>query len=153
MSAPRPLSGRKVLLIALGAFAVVILANTLLAVYAVRSFSGLVVPNSYVASQDFDTRRDAQAALGWTLELAYADGALRLAITDPAGSTVRPAELGLTVGRPTTTRDDHQLTLEPTVGGYAGAVALPPGAWRVEIVATAEDGTAYYQSRELRVAP
>jgi nitrogen fixation protein FixH len=112
-----------------------------------------VVPNSYVASQDFDTRRDAQAALGWTLDLGYADGALRLAITDPAGRAVRPATLGVTVGRPTTTRDDHLLVLEPTVGGYAGGVELPPGAWRVEIVAATEDGTAFYQSRELRVAP
>ena len=153
MSAPRPLSGRKVLMIALGAFAVVILANTLLAVYAVRSFSGLVVPNSYVASQDFDERRAAQAALGWTLDLGYAEGEFRLAIADAAGRPVRPAELGVTVGRPTTTREDRRLELEPTVGGYAGAVELPRGAWRVEVVATAEDGTLFYQSRELRVAP
>jgi nitrogen fixation protein FixH len=153
MSGSRPLSGRKVLMIALGAFGVVIFANVTLAVYAVRSFSGLVVPNSYVASQDFDARRDAQAALGWALDLGYADGALRLAITDLAGRAVRPATLGVTVGRPTTTRDDHRLALEPTVGGYAGALQLPRGAWRVEVVATADDGTAFYQSRELRVAP
>jgi len=153
MSAPRPLTGRKVLMIALGAFAVVILANTLLAVYAVRSFSGLVVPNSYVASQSFDERRTAQAALGWSLDLAYADGAVRLDLADSAGRAVRPAALAVTVGRPTTTRDDQLLPLEPTVGGYAAAVDLVRGVWRVEIVATAEDGTAYYQSRELRVAP
>jgi nitrogen fixation protein FixH len=46
VSAGRRLTGRAVLLIALGAFGVVILANAVLAFYAVGTFSGLVVPNS-----------------------------------------------------------------------------------------------------------
>ena len=72
----RPLTGRRVALIALAAFAVMLTPNIILAVKAVETFSGLVVPNSYVASQNFDRDRTAQQALGWTVTLDQADGVL-----------------------------------------------------------------------------
>ncbi|MER2508856.1 FixH family protein [Amaricoccus sp.] len=149
----RVLTGRAVLLIALGAFAVTLAVNLLLAFTAVRTFSGLVVDNSYVASQHFNAARDAQLALGWTVTLTddVDAGVLRLAFTNASGAIVRPAALSVTLGRPTTTRDDQTIVLEETVGGYAGAAPLAPGLWRVEIVATATDGTAFHQSRSLRV--
>ena len=145
------LTGRRVLLIATGVFLLMLIPNLMLAVFAVRTFSGLVVPNSYVASQEFDRVRTAQLALGWTARLAHADGVLRLDLADTAGAPVRPATLAVTVGRPTTTRDDRTLTLLPTPTGYAAEAPLPPGAWRVELAATAADGTAFNQSRDLAV--
>jgi nitrogen fixation protein FixH len=151
MAMTRPLTGRRVLAIALAAFGVILAANITMSVYAVRSFSGLVVPNSYVASQSFDARRDAQQALGWDLALGYADGALTLALSDAAGRPVRPEVLEVSVGRPTTTRDDRALALEPMPEGYGAGVDLAPGSWRVEIVALAADGTPFHQSRSLTV--
>lgn len=145
------LTGRRVLLIATGIFLTMLVPNLVLAVFAVRTFSGLVVPNSYVASQEFDRVRAAQMALGWTARLAHADGVLRLDLADAAGAPVRPATLAVTVGRPTTTRDDRALTLLATPTGYAADAPLAPGAWRVEIAATAPDGTAFHQSRDLLV--
>ena len=49
------------------AFGVIIGVNLVLALSAVRTFPGLEVKNSYVASQTFDERRAAQEALGWTV--------------------------------------------------------------------------------------
>ena len=49
-----PLTGRKVLLIAVVAFGVIIGVNVLMAVKAISTFPGLEVQNSYVASQVFD---------------------------------------------------------------------------------------------------
>ncbi len=152
MPMTRPLTGRKVLAIALGAFGIILAANITMSVYAISTFSGLVVPNSYIASQSFDARRDAQEALGWTLALDHAEDALTLAVTDTAGRTVRPAMIEATIGRPTTLRDDQSLALMEAPGGYIAEAALAPGAWRVEIVAFAEDGTAFHQSRSLYVA-
>jgi nitrogen fixation protein FixH len=56
------------------------------------------------------------------------------------------------VGRPTTDRDDVVLNLQPTPAGYAAAVPLAPGAWRVDITARAENGTDFLQYRSLWVS-
>jgi nitrogen fixation protein FixH len=150
-AASRPLTGRRVAVIA-GAIAVLVLApNVVLTILAVSTFSGLVVPNSYVASQEFDRARAAQEALGWRVAVSYAGDRLDLALTDPSGRAVRPEALTVTLGRPTTARDDVTVPLEPVPGGYAGTAALAPGRWRVEIAATAADGTAFRQRRSLFV--
>lgn len=153
MAGARPLTGRTVAVIAAGAFLFMLVPNILLAVFAVDTFSGLVVPNSYVASQTFDRDRAAQRALGWTVAVAHEGGIVRLTIDDAHGRPVRPPALTVTVGRPTTTRDDRVLVLEETPSGYVAAADLAPGGWRAEIVATAADGTPFHQSRDLRAAP
>jgi len=145
------LTGRKVLAIAVSAFGVIIAVNLVMAYFAVNTFSGLVVHNSYIASQGFDERRDSQEALGWTVELTHSDEALRIAITGPDGVTVRPDRLDVTVGRPTTQRDDQVLEMQSTPSGYAAVAPLLAGNWRVEIAAVAPDGTPFRQSRSMFV--
>lgn len=145
------LGGRGVLMIAVVAFLVMLTPNIILAVTAVRTFSGVVVSDSYVASQDFDRLKAAQVALGWSVALDHADDVLRLSITDAAGHAVRPASLAVAMGRPTTTRDDRTITLLETPGGYAGEAVFAPGHWRVEIAASAADGTAFRQSHDIWV--
>ncbi len=147
----RVLKGWHVATIAGGAFAVVLGVNILLAVTAARTFSGVVVDDGYVASLHFNEARDAQIALGWTASLREVDGVLHVAFTDAKGRAVRPATLAVTLGRPTTTRDDATISLRETSDGYVGPAHLGPGAWRVEIHATAADGTAFRQSRSLFV--
>lgn len=150
-SSPRPLTGRRVALIAGAFFAAFLIPNLVLTWTAVRTFSGLVVPDSYVASQEFDRLRAAQMALGWTVALDLAEDVLHIAFTDADGHPVHPATLTVTLGRPTTTRDDEVAVLVPTPGGYAAHEPLAPGNWRVEIAATADDGTAFRQSRDIFV--
>ena len=148
---PRRLGGRGVLAIAVVSFLIMLTPNIILAVTAARTFTGVVVNDSYVVSQDFDRLKAAQLALGWTVELAHDEDALRIGFTDADGDVVRPAELAVTMGRPTTTRDDRVLSLAETPRGYAGEASLAPGHWRVEIAATAADGTAFRQSRDVWV--
>lgn len=149
----RPLTGRMVLAITVGAFAVIIGVNLVLAVMAVRTFSGLVVPNSYVASQTFDHDRNAQLALGWTFGVSDRDDTLHLALSDSSGHAVRPQSLAVAVGRPAAAPQDVSAALVETPGGYAAPLALAPGDWRVEIDAVAADGTHFRQRRNLMVAP
>lgn len=151
MSLAHPLTGRRVALIAAAAFVVMLIPNIVLTVMAVDTFSGLVVPNSYVASQTFDRDRAAQLALGWTVALEHEGAVVRLTIDGADGRPVRPPALMVTVGRPTTARDDRVLVLEETPAGYAAVADLAPGGWRAEIVATATDGTRFHQSRDLTV--
>lgn len=148
---PRRLGGRGVLAIAVAVFAVMLTPNIILAVTAARTFSGVVVADSYLASQDFDRLKSAQVALGWAVTLDHDADALYLAFADASGHVVRPAGLAVTMGRPTTTREDRVIALTETPEGYAGAAPMAPGHWRVEVTASAADGTAFRQSHDVWV--
>lgn len=152
-SPTRPLTGRMVFGITVGAFAVIIGVNVVLAVQAVRTFSGLVVPNSYVASQTFDHDRDAQLALGWTARISDSDDTLHLALADATGGVVRPQSLRVSVGRPAAAPQDVSPLLVETREGYGAPLALASGDWRVEIDAVAANGAHFRQRRNLTVAP
>lgn len=145
------LTGRKVALIFAAVFAVVLGVNITLMVHAIDTFSGLVVPNSYVASQTFDRNRAAQEALGWEVAIDYREGAVRLTLKDREDRAVRPQALTVVVGRTTTEAQDRMLDLVATPEGYAAPVALGPGNWRVDITAKAANGTDFVQYRSLFV--
>lgn len=144
----RPLTGRTVFLIFAAMFATIIAVNMTLAVKAVRTFPGLEVKNSYVASQGFDARRRAQEALGWDVGADYADGEITVRIEDADGSPVTPATLSATLGRPTTDAEDRALVLDPE---GSAEVDLAPGLWRLEIAAVSRDGTPVTKRLSLRV--
>ena len=81
----RPLTGRGMIAVFVALFGIIIGVNVVMAVTAVRSFPGLEVANSYVASQEFDRERAAQEALGWQAEPVYEEGRLSLKISDAQG--------------------------------------------------------------------
>jgi nitrogen fixation protein FixH len=145
----RTLTGRHVLIIALAAFGTVIAANLTMLFAATGSFPGLIVGNSYVASQDWDERAQAQAALGWHADARWADGRLVVALSDAAGAPVRNVALEALVGRPTLVAEDRTVGLVPGRDGHAAALDLSPGLWRVEIRTV--DGPAYTLVRRIRV--
>jgi nitrogen fixation protein FixH len=145
--ATRPLTGHAVLLIFMAAFGVIIAVNGILAYNAVRTFPGLEVKNSYVASQSFDAERAAQQALGWTASVGVeaGGGGLRISIRDRAGAPAAVDTLSALIGRPTERNEDRALILEPGPSGYYAAVELAPGKWHLWLDAVARDGTAFRQ--------
>lgn len=147
----RPLTGRAVLAITLAAFGTIIAANVTLAVYAARTFPGLEVENSYVASQDFDAEARAQEALGWTATVEEVSGRMTLRLVDGAGAAVRPKDLTVLATRPTEAREDTPVSLTFADGVWTGPAVLPPGRWRIRIAAVAPDGTAFRTIRDLTV--
>ncbi|TIU14500.1 MAG: cytochrome oxidase, partial [Mesorhizobium sp.] len=74
---PREFTGRHMLATILAFFGVVIAVNLTMATFASTSWTGLVVENTYVASQQFNRKAEegrAQAALGWTGKLTISSG-------------------------------------------------------------------------------
>ncbi|MEM7744237.1 MAG: FixH family protein [Pseudomonadota bacterium] len=132
----KPLTGRKVLAIAIGCFGLVVAANLTMLFSATGTFPGLVVKNSYVASQHFNAEAEAQQALGWKGSIVHDGEWLEIRLTDRDGLTVAPPSLTVVVGRPTTDAQDRTLELMAVDGVYRAAVALAPGRWRVEARAT-----------------
>lgn len=140
-----PLTGRKVLIFTVGAFSVIIAVNITMAVFAVGTFPGLEVKNSYVASQKFDDERAAQEALGWDVAAEVHEGMLTIAFTGRSGYPVEVQSLQATVGRATHTREDVAPAFAYDDGTFSAPVELAPGNWNVRLVATAPDGTAFRQ--------
>lgn len=147
------LTGRKVLLITVTAFGVIIAVNVTMAVQAVSTFPGLEVRNSYVASQSFDADRAAQLALGWTLSRDYdpVTGVLRLAFADADGLPAPVADLSVLVGRATVARDDRRPVFAREGGAFVAPLNLPPGKWLLQVEARAADGTPFRQRLDLLV--
>ncbi|MFV0333216.1 MAG: FixH family protein [Tropicimonas sp.] len=147
----RELKGYHVALIFGFCFAVIIGVNLVLAAQAIRTFPGLEVKNSYVASQSFDHDRAAQDALGWQVDARVEDGVLRLAITDATGP-VKARIVEAKLGRASFAGDDRLLEMQRNNGTYVAEVAgLAPGSWRFWLTAEAGDGTIFRQSHDLWV--
>lgn len=149
--AEKQLTGRHVLMIFGGAFGLIIGVNIFMAYSAVSTFPGLEVKNSYVASQQFDERKAAQEALGWTVRADAAEGQVILSITDEAGNPVRVGALNAVLGRATHVADD--MTPEFIFDGtaYVAPADLAGGNWNIRMTALAEDGTRFSQRVILHV--
>lgn len=145
MTKQREITGRQVFFFVSGAFAIVIAVNLTLAYNAVKTFPGLEVKNSYVASQQYDEVRAAQEALGWTVEPTYEDGVLELAVTDAEGAPVEVLNLRGILGRATHTRQDMTPEFTFANGVYSTPVELDRGNWNFRMQATAPDGTPFQQ--------
>ena len=145
------ITGRQVAVFTVGAFGIIIAVNLVMAWQAVSTFPGLEAPNTFVASQEFDARREAQERLGWTVAPLHENGRVRLAITDAAGRPVEVASLQVLIGRPTSARDDVTPDFAFVGGVYEAPVELAPGQWMLKLEAVAQDGTLFEQRFDLRV--
>jgi nitrogen fixation protein FixH len=152
-----PLTGWHMLAIVLTFFGVVIAVNVAMAIAASGTFPGLVVENSYVASQHYDElleKADEQDRKGWGVRLSSAGGILRLALSDAGGAPVRRLAVGAHIGRPSTTREDRNVAFSLLAdGSYESQEALPPGLWEVDLEARRGEELVFRQTREIFVRP
>ena len=139
----RELTGRGVLAITLSAFGVIIAVNIAMAYFAVQTFPGLEVRNSYVASQGFNDRMRAQQALGWTTRADLTQGVLRVTITDAEGAPAPVAAITAVLGRPTTEREDVTPALRFDGEAFVAEIEVGGGNWDLRLNAEAADGTSY----------
>lgn len=149
--AEKKLTGKHVLMIFVASFGVIIAVNLALAWNAVATFPGLEVKNSYVASQSFDARRDAQQALGWYVNARAKGGLLILEIKDEMGKPVQVSNLEAVLGRATHVKDDRTPDFQFDGTAYVARETLAPGNWNIRMTATALDGTPFEQRVVLRV--
>lgn len=118
-------------------FGVIITVNMIMATMAIKSWSGLVVKNSYVASQEFNEKSitgKQQAALQWEGKPDYSKGVFHYTLQDRNGGGIYVTSAVAEFKRPVGDASDTKITLNiDGVGQLSGAVALGEGAWIVEI--------------------
>ncbi len=146
----REITGRHVFIGFVAAFALIIGVNLFLAYSAVKTFPGLEVKNSYVASQEFDKRKSAQEALGWTVSAELQGEQLVLSIMDADGP-VEVRALHAVLGRPTQVKDDVEPVFVFNGMAYVAPMELADGNWDIRMEAIAEDGTEFSQRVKMLV--
>ncbi|WP_296717538.1 FixH family protein [Erythrobacter sp.] len=132
-------TGKHMAMVFVAGFGIVIAVNLLMASFAVSGFHGVVVPNSYVASQKFNgwlEQAEASRALGWEVRPERrADG--RVVLTTeavPPGAAIT-AELR----RPIGAKDFASLTFSPAgEGRWLSNEAVAQGRWTIRLAIAAE---------------
>ena len=152
MTMEKRFTGKHMLAVFALSFGVIIAVNLTLAFKAVSTFPGLEVKNSYVASQDFDARRQAQQALGWTSAVTYDAGQVVLNITDAAGQPAQVADIRVLIGRKTTVEYDRYPVMAFDGTAYRAAADLGPGVWIVKVTAQSDAGVTFEQRLDLWVS-
>lgn len=132
-----PLTGWHFTAIIVSFFAVVITVNLVMARFASSTFGGVVVENSYVASQNYNewlAAAEKQKALGWTATAArQADGRVALTL---AGATDAGVTVEAVARHPLGRQSDVALAFSATgAGQFLSQTALPAGRWKLRIAA------------------
>ncbi|MCF2870357.1 FixH family protein [Octadecabacter sp. G9-8] len=133
------------------AFGVIISVNLTLAYNAVRTFPGLEVANSYVASQAFDENRTAQLALGWDVSAQLSGNILSLIILED-GAAIAPQIERATFGRATHVGQDQTPVFEFDGTALRATIDGGEGNWNLRLRARAADGTLFEQRVIVEVA-
>lgn len=134
----RPFTGRHMLAILLAFFGTVLAANMVMVYYANHSWTGLVVKNSYVASQEFNetTEKLARAEAGVHVTPAYQNGSLSVRLVSDTGEPVIAGNVVIKLGRPSHEGEDREVKLESLGNGnYAAPHVLGKGQWSGSVTA------------------
>lgn len=149
-----PFTGRHMLAVVLAFFGVIISVNAVMAVAATGTFSGVIVKNSYVASQNYNRLKAEAAALpgaSWSLDVAAPDGLLAVGLVDDDGALKRDLDVRVAAGRPSSIAEDRMLDLRETADGYHADDALAPGQWLIEVAAWRGGDLVFREQRRVFV--
>jgi nitrogen fixation protein FixH len=154
-SAPREFTGRHMLLIMLAFFGTVIAVNLVMATFASTSWTGLVVKNSYVASQEFNEKAAAgreQAARKWRPVLELQPGAVSFRLSDSAGALIPLKAVSVTFRRPAYEAEDMVIDLaRRSDGAFAAQADIRDGIWIIETSADFGGAHPYRDTRRVVV--
>jgi len=135
-------TGRHMAAIMIAGFGIVIAVNFTMARLAVSTFGGVIVENSYIASQKYNgwlANAERQQALGWGAKLSRNQDNQLIVTMDkvPSGATITG-----TARHPLGRKTQRMLTFLPAeTQTQISRERLPPGRWiiRLNISASGHD--------------
>lgn len=141
----RPFTGRHIALILIAFFGTVMAVNFTMAYFASSTFGGLVVDNSYVASQKFNgwlAKARQEKALGWSLDAKRtADGHIVLTLGSGEGP-ISDAHVSALIRHPLGRAPEKTMQFRQTGDGrYESMDALPAGRWVAHLTIAAQGQT------------
>lgn len=148
------LTGWHVAAMLISFFGVIVVVNFSMASLASRSWTGLVVKNSYVASQGFNDRlatANAQKARGWSSTAHYDGAALSIQFADANGKALPVTDVVVEFGRPAYEQQDHRVAATRLADGFwLAQTRLHRGIWALKVTGMVE-GTPYRRDARLIV--
>ncbi len=137
-------------------FGTIITVNMIMAWNASKSWSGLVVPNTYVASQQFNGKvaeARALAASGIEGDLTVEEGRIAYRVTDAGGAPLAANDVSAVFKRPVDERKDFTVLLAPAGEGlFVADRAVPAGQWVVDISTKRDGEKVFHQTVRTVVA-
>lgn len=157
-AAPRPLTGRRVLWIVVGFFAVVFAVNGVFVHLSLTSHPGTTAADAYREGLDYNRRlerADLQRTLGWRARLGAEDGAVFVRMTDADGAPVAGLSAELRVGRPASDAEDRAVGIEEAGPGVYRVTGPPlgPGRWAVVLELADRAGRRFRVEERIVVGP
>jgi nitrogen fixation protein FixH len=139
----RTFTGWHMAAITISFFSVIIAVNLTLAFFASSSWTGLVVANSYVASQNFNQDAEIarqQQAMGWHMKLTVNGSLVQISVLDRENQAKAGLNIRAVLQRPTDEAQDQNLMLQDAGGGvYVANAAIGGGVWVADITAENSD--------------
>ena len=137
-------------------FGTIITVNLIMAWNASHSWSGLVVQNTYVASQQFNGKVAEARALaesGITVNLTVEAGRIAYRVSDARGKPLLADDVSATFKRPVDERKDFSVVLEPAGQGlFTAERDVPAGQWIVDISTKRDGEKVFHQTVRTVVA-
>lgn len=133
----KPFTGRHAAIILIAFFGVVISVNIVMASFALSTFGGTVVDNSYVASQHYNewlARAAAQERLGWDKSVTVdSDRHVRLIVCKD-GAPLDGLRIVATLRHPLGQAPARAMRFVPAAGdAWRSVEALPAGRWQIDL--------------------
>ncbi len=149
-------TGWHMLAIMLAFFGTIITVNFTMAYFATSTWSGLVVKNTYVASQEFNGKTAAikeMLATGIAGDLSVDTKGMRYRLTLPDNVPVVADSVLAHFKRPVGEHQDFELVMTPAGDGlYLAETAVLPGSWIVEIKATKGGKMIMHEAKRVTVS-
>lgn len=141
------LTGRKVLVMLVAFFGLVMMVNVFMMKAAISTFGGVDTKSSYEAGRMFESevaKAAAQAARDWQvsehLTPSGDDQVLSIDLHDAHGAPVTGVEVTAKLAHPIDERNDVAFALtESGPGAYRGQAAVPAGVWEIELLVARGD--------------
>jgi nitrogen fixation protein FixH len=149
-------TGFHMLMIMLAFFGTIISVNFTMAYLASSSWSGLVVENTYVASQQFNGKAaEARrlAATGITGSLTLGKDSIRYQLSHPQTGPIEADEVEVVFKRPVGEHQDFPLRLTETENGvFTGTHSVAKGQWIIDITSKLKGSIVYHEAVRRLVA-
>ncbi|MBO9127008.1 MULTISPECIES: FixH family protein [unclassified Rhizobium] len=155
-SVSKGFTGKHMLLTTCGFFAVVVSVNVTMAWFASSSWSGLVVENTYVASQQFNQKASAikaMVATGVTGAISLHDNIFTYKLHNRDGSPAQADEVEARFRRPVGDHEDfiESLTLVER-GRFEANRHVPSGDWIVELISKRDGVVVMHEAQRFDTA-
>lgn len=145
----RSITGWHMLGLMLAFFGLIVAVNVTMASFAIGTFGGAVVENSYVASQRYNGWLKAaadQKALGWhAVPTVDASGRLHVAVTDASGKPL-DGRVMVVARHPLGRVPDQRIALRRVADEHVADRALPGGRWLLQIELIANGREARFEA-------